>query len=52
MQRTARTVWRQTQTAALQAMDERLGRIEQALAAVVAAPSERRSAAHELRKIE
>ncbi len=33
--------------AALGAMDERLGRIEQALSAVVAAPFERGSAAHE-----
>lgn len=34
-------------TTALEAMDERLGRIEQALGAVVAAPFERGSTAHE-----
>lgn len=33
--------------AALDAMDQRLGRIEQALSAVAAAPFEERSAAHE-----
>jgi len=35
------------QNAALEAMDERLGRIEQALGAVIAAPFEQRSTAHE-----
>jgi hypothetical protein len=35
------------QTTALAAMDERLGRIEQALGAVIAAPFEQRSTAHE-----
>jgi hypothetical protein len=37
----------QAQSAALEAMDERLGRIEQALGAVVAAPVEHGSRAHE-----
>ena len=36
-----------TQAAALEAMDQRLGRIEQALGAVVSAPFEQRSTAHE-----
>ena len=35
------------QSTALEAMDERLGRIEQALGAVIAAPFEQRSTAHE-----
>ncbi len=38
--------------AALEAMDQRLGRIEQALGAVVAAPFERGSKAHEQKKPE